>query len=74
MITFQESYYERALIGVSTDERAVYSYETMIECLMAEEGMSYEEAQEWLEYNTIGAVVKDGPIIIIRKLEEEDYG
>lgn len=73
MIVFEEEYYEKALIGVTTDERAVYSYELMVGCLMNGENMSYEEAVEWLEFNTVRAFIEGGPIIV-KELEEEDYG
>lgn len=59
--------YDSALIGVSHDDRAIYDYEKMIEWLMNEEGWSYEEAIEWVDYNTIRALPymgADAPIIM----------
>ncbi len=61
--------YDSALIGVSEDNRAVYDFDLMIEWLMLEEGFGYEEAIEWIEYNTIRALpyMGDGAPIILYK-------
>lgn len=59
--------YDSALIGVSHDDRAIYDYEKMVEWLMNEEDWSYEEAVEWVDYNTIRALPymgADAPIIM----------
>lgn len=59
--------YDSALVGVTTDNRAVYNYEKMVEWLMEEEGFSYEDAVEWIDYNTmraLGYMGSDAPIII----------
>lgn len=48
--------YDDALIGVSEDGRAIYDFEKMVDWLMKEEGWTYEEAVEWIEYNTIRAL------------------
>jgi hypothetical protein len=61
--------YDGALIGVTDDGRAVYDYELMIEWLMDTEGWSYEDAAEWVSYNTIRALLymgEDAPIVINR--------
>lgn len=47
--------YDDAFIGVSSDDRAVYDYEKMIKCLM-DEGMTDEEAMQWIDYNVIRAL------------------
>tara|TARA_Y100001963_G_scaffold142121_2_gene211218 strand:- start:415 stop:759 length:345 start_codon:yes stop_codon:yes gene_type:complete len=39
----------------SGDYRVVYDSEKMIECLVSRDGMSYEVAVEFLEFNTWGA-------------------
>jgi hypothetical protein len=40
----------------------------MIDCLVEEDGMSYEEAMEFIDYNTIRALpyYPNGPIILMR--------
>ena len=63
---------DTALIGVTHDNRAVYDFEQMVSWLMEEEGFTEEEALEWIEYNTIGALPfseEDKPIVMYRLLE-----
>lgn len=61
-ILLLDSYsYDDALIGVTEDGRAVYDYEKMVAWLMETEGLSQEEAIEWIEYNTIRALPYYGP-------------
>ena len=59
--------YDDALIGVSEDSRAIYDYDKMIEWLMNKEGWSYDEAADWVNYNTLRALPYMGekaPIIM----------
>jgi hypothetical protein len=55
--------FDEALIGIlrrfGTPPVACYSYEKCIAILM-EDGMSYEDAMEYFEFNTIGAWVGEG--------------
>ena len=53
VIIFENESYDDALIGVSEDRRAIYSFEKMVEWLMKKDNISEEEAIEWIEYNTI---------------------
>lgn len=48
--------YDDALIGVTEDGRAVYDYEKMVQWLVDTEEWTYEEACEWIDYNTIRAI------------------
>ena len=64
--------YDDALIGVTEDDRAVYDYEKMIQWLVDTEEMTYEEAAEWIDYNTIRALPYMGegaPVIMYPFLE-----
>ena len=72
-IKFLTNYsYDTALIGVTTDDRAVYDFDLMVQWLMDEEGCTEEEALEWIEYNTNRALPymgADGPIVMYRLME-----
>lgn len=48
--------YTDAIIGVSDDNRVIYDYDKMVLSLMNADGMSEEEAIEFIEYNTIRAL------------------
>ena len=66
MVIFSDKAYEKALIGITTDKRAVYDYDKMVAGLVEQNGMTRDEAIEWIEYNTIRALdyIKDGPIVM----------
>lgn len=63
-----------AIIGITDDGRLVYSYSRMAESLMLEEGMSYNEAVEFIESNMIRSIPNFGehaPIIVHSVLSKE---
>lgn len=60
-IVFDSMSYDGSIIGVTTDDRVVYSYDKMVEELMQDEEWSYEDAVEWIDYNTIRALPYAGP-------------
>ena len=55
-IIFQNPSYKSALIGITTDGRAVYDYSLMVEDLMKHDNMEYEDAIEFIDYNTLGSL------------------
>lgn len=58
--------YDDAVCGVLFDgerDRVIYCYASMIACLMRD-GMTGEEATEFLHFNTIGSLPDNGPMII----------
>ena len=66
-IVFDNMSYDGSIVGVTTDGRVVYNYDKMIEELMEDEGWSYEDSAEWIDYNTIRALSYAGdnaPIIM----------
>lgn len=72
VLLFEKYDYADALIGISADGRAVYSYEKMINFLIKKENFSYEDAVEWIDYNTLRALPYFGdkaPVIVT----EEEY-
>lgn len=64
--------YDTALIGVTEDDRAVYDFDKMVEWLMEDEGFTYDDAVEWIEYNTIRALpyMGEGAPIVMYPLQE----
>ena len=67
IIVFENPDYAEAFLGVSHDERAIYSFDKMASCLMKNDNMSYEEAIEFVEYNTVRSLPYCGeksPIIL----------
>lgn len=74
VIVFENPSYDRAIIGVNEDfTRAVYDSDLMVESLMEDgDDMSYEDAVEFIEYNTIRALpyIQNSPIIVRRLTEK----
>ena len=74
VIIFENYDYASAFIGFTHDGRAVYNYELMLDYLIDEQGFIYEDAVEWIDYNTIRAIgynSKD-PIILF-PINNEDF-
>lgn len=60
---------EDALVGVTENHHhphvAVYDADRCVEVLVARDGMTPEDAEEFLQFNTYGAFVgKDGPLFV----------
>lgn len=69
VVIFKDEGYDDALIGISEDGRAIYDFDLMVEWLMKVDGITSEEAMEWIEYNTIRSLPYAGsgaPIIMYR--------
>lgn len=66
-VVFEKPDYLDAVIGVSENGRVIYSREKMIRSLMVKDGMSAEDAAEFIEYNTLGSLPNAGemaPIVM----------
>ena len=63
--------FDSAIIGVgernNTDSMIVYDYDKMINVLVTRDSMTHEEAEEYLDFNVIGAWIGDMTPIIVNK-------
>ena len=67
LIVFENPDYDSAIIGVSHDDRVVYDYDKMIEHLVNTEGMSVNDAADFVSYDTIRSLSyagSDAPIVM----------
>ena len=57
---------EEAFIGLTHDGRAVYDYEKMVQSKMENDGMTFEEAREFIDYNTMTSLkyYKNAPLVL----------
>lgn len=55
-VVFDSPDFDDAIIGVTDEGRVAYSYDTMVEQLVKRDGMTGEEAVEFIDYNTIRAI------------------
>lgn len=73
-VVFENPDYEDAIIGWDENSgRIIYDYEKMVECLMNEDGMEYDEAVEFIDYNTVRACPYMGERAPIILKNIEDY-
>jgi hypothetical protein len=65
---FEPEQYDEGIIGVTENGNVIYSYESLAEMLILHDDMTYEEAIEWLDYNTIRTIPYMGefkPVILM---------
>lgn len=78
VVIFENPGFDDALIGVSHDNRAIYDYDVMVDCLVNNDGFDYDDAVEFIEYNTIRALpyYPGAPIVMYRLPEagEKQHG
>ena len=55
-IFFEHPSFVKAITGISDSGQLIYDYNLMIAAAMEEEGWTYEEAVEWIEYNTLRTI------------------
>ena len=61
--------FDNAIIGVTSNNCVVYDYNQMIAEMMIDDGCSYEDAVDWIDYNTIRSLPYTGenaPIIMYK--------
>lgn len=59
--------YISAVIGISTEGRLIYSRDLMVRYLCKQQGMTELDAEEFIDFNTVGALPNMGekaPIIM----------
>lgn len=67
--------FEEAIVGIGqqfTRQFVVYDRSKCIEILMYRDGMTEEEAEEYFEFNVVGAWVGEGTPVFVRQMVPED--
>ena len=66
---------EDAIIGVGSrinmPEVLIYSYNKAVDIFMKRDGMTYEEAVEWMEFNVVGAWVGETTPIFVHEIPSD---
>ena len=81
-LLFDAPSFDNSIIGISTDGAIIYSLSKMVKELQEDEGMSEEDAYEFIDYNTLNAHISGykEPIILddmsfifedIKEIQEE---
>ena len=69
--------FDKAIIGqtydmVVSEERLIYSVEKCVEILVERDGMTSEEAIEYMDFNVLCAYIgKDQPVFLREEYEED---
>ena len=66
-VVLESPAYVSAVVGISTDGRLIYSRDLMVKHLREQDGMTELEANEFIDFNTVGALPNMGekaPIIM----------
>ena len=76
-VVFEHPDYDSAIIGYdANDSRVIYDFEKMVEHLMKADNISYEEAVDFINYNTLRALPyagSNGPIVLMSIEQYLDY-
>ena len=68
---FSAPHYDSAIIGIDSLDRVVYDYNKMVEHLVDNDGMTPEEAIDFIDYNPVRSVPYwHGEPIIFHPLED----
>lgn len=72
-VVFDNPSFDGSIIGISTEGHVIYDLCSMIQELSIDDQMSYEEASEFIDYNTLRALpyITEGtkPIILEQIVE-----
>jgi hypothetical protein len=66
--------FDDALIGYGTQfnkDLAIYDYEECVRILIKRDGMTDEEAREYMEYNVCGAYMGDNTPVFLRETSND---
>lgn len=73
-VVFENPDYDSAIIGYdANNNRVIYDFEKMAIHLMDNDGMTYEESVEFIEYNTLRSIPYAGSNAPIVMYSIEDY-
>jgi hypothetical protein len=64
--------FDNSVMGVSQDNKLIYSYESMVQEYMDDNHCEYEEAVEFIEYNTMRALDYMDRAPVVMRLAVED--
>jgi len=68
IMLFEPKELDEALIGIAVQvglSVAAYDYNKLVDVFHTKLGMTLEEAEEWVQVNTMGAYVGDGTPVVV---------
>ena len=73
MIFFDNLSYDNAIIGISTDDRIIYSYDKLLDVLQDEYDFTLEDSISHIDFNIIRSLAYNGNSPIIMYSDDEDF-
>lgn len=70
-VVFDKPAFDKAIVGISHDDRVIYDYEKMVKEFASDNSVSEEEAEEFIMVNILRALPDMGehrPIILVEKI------
>lgn len=71
-VLFDNPSFDNSIIGISTNNNIIYDLTSMVDELAEDDNMSYEEALEFIDYNTLRTIpyINEGskPIVMTELL------
>lgn len=70
---FENPSFDGSIVGISNDNRLIYDYDKMVKEFACDNSCDYEEAEEFIQYNTMRALPyfgTDAPIVIEHMIDE----
>lgn len=66
IVVFSNPNYKDSIIGISSDNRVIYDYDSMVKELVEKDNITELEAIEFIDYNTLRSLsyVENSPIIL----------
>ena len=55
-IILDNASYDESIIGITLEGAIIYSYDRMVEEYMIDNECTYDEAVDWIDYNTVRAL------------------
>lgn len=71
LVLFENPSFDNSIVGIDhNSEKVIYSYEKMVKEYMKDEKCSYEDAVDFIDYNTIRSLSYYPKIIVLCELIE----
>ena len=70
---FENPSFDESIVGISNDNRLIYDYDKMIAEFAFDNTCDYEEAEEFIQYNTMRTLPyfgSEAPIVIEYKIDD----
>ena len=65
LVVWKPDYLNEAIIGISSEQKIIYSYNTLLDLIMEHESIDEDEARDFIDVNLLGAYIGENTPIIM---------